>query len=68
VQLYTGVGFGGTLLASVTQVLPVNLPIPMDPGPPIDFDFSGIARAGSWLVYGGGHDIKQSQDWFKARD
>jgi hypothetical protein len=25
-------------------------------------------RAGSWFVYGRGHDIKQSQGWYEVRD
>jgi hypothetical protein len=45
VWLYAGAGFTGTVLGSVTQVLPADLPAQTLPGLPIDFDFSGILLA-----------------------
>jgi hypothetical protein len=42
-SLYEGVGFGGTLLGSVTQTLPGVLPGTLDTPVFIDFDFSGTA-------------------------
>lgn len=40
-SLYEGVGFGGTLLGSVTQTLPGLLPSTLDTPVFIDFNFSG---------------------------
>ena len=45
VTLYAGVGFSGSVLGSVTQLLTESLPSPFQPGLPVDFDFSGVALA-----------------------
>ena len=42
ITLYAGAGFGGTVLRSVAQTLPADLPGPTQPGLAIDFDFSGV--------------------------
>lgn len=41
-SLYAGDGFGGTLIASVSQTLPAVLPSTSAPPQFIDFDFTGV--------------------------